>query len=463
MTKTLLKIIAKLFIFLVFTQTAISQSPPYTQEHTCEQNSILPIADYSFEHDNEGWELEKNANRISTPHATNGNFGIELTKKQRNSMVSPLYDFSNYTIVKFDFDYTADFGDPNDSLRPGINAHIIVDISVDGGNTWEWLRTYTHPGKDNINTYNIEIENHIIKKYRVDNVRFRIRRKSLTNQGNFFAVIDNISISGKKRREAHSEFSFENGKQGWSLPGKNSKRVRSANATDGNVAVRLKKNNGRMISPVLDLSDHNHLRFLFDYTTKGKYTHKRSHIHIERSTNYGPWIRLTSWSHKGTAGINRYNREVRLCGDWLKEKNVRFRIRVSLGHVKSQKYIDVDNIRIRGTVISQNGVKVEDTTTTSRVNNTDTQYVAFENPKNILDKNTLDNVILYPNPSSNYIKIENLKANSKFTIYDYYGNSILKGVINPNEHIDISNLINGIYIINVENDGEIKQLNLIKN
>jgi hypothetical protein len=60
----------------------------------------------------------------------------------------------------------------------------------------------------------------------------------------------------------------------------------------------------------------------------------------------------------------------------------------------------------------------------------------------------LPNVSIYPNPSSNYINIQNIEG--EYSIVNMIGNTISKGTLNNNK-IDISNFSNGVYIIKISN------------
>jgi transforming growth factor-beta-induced protein len=60
----------------------------------------------------------------------------------------------------------------------------------------------------------------------------------------------------------------------------------------------------------------------------------------------------------------------------------------------------------------------------------------------------LPNVSIYPNPSSNYINIQNIEG--EYSIINMIGNTISKGTLRNNK-IDISNFSNGVYIVKISN------------
>lgn len=62
------------------------------------------------------------------------------------------------------------------------------------------------------------------------------------------------------------------------------------------------------------------------------------------------------------------------------------------------------------------------------------------------------NIVLYPNPTTNYIFIQNAPLDSTYSIYDLTGKMMLKNKINSTEYkIDISSFIKGFYIIIIDN------------
>jgi hypothetical protein len=65
-------------------------------------------------------------------------------------------------------------------------------------------------------------------------------------------------------------------------------------------------------------------------------------------------------------------------------------------------------------------------------------------------KNT--NIVLYPNPTTNYIFIQNAPLDAAYSIYDLTGKMMLKNKINSTEYkIDVSSLTKGFYTITIDN------------
>ena len=71
------------------------------------------------------------------------------------------------------------------------------------------------------------------------------------------------------------------------------------------------------------------------------------------------------------------------------------------------------------------------------------------------------NISIYPNPATDFIYIKNVKENYNYKIFDLSGKLINKGKINA-EKINIQYLSNGQYILQLELNGKIKNLNFIK-
>ncbi|NQU32057.1 MAG: T9SS type A sorting domain-containing protein [Bacteroidetes bacterium] len=63
---------------------------------------------------------------------------------------------------------------------------------------------------------------------------------------------------------------------------------------------------------------------------------------------------------------------------------------------------------------------------------------------------------IFPNPSSDYLFISNLKKEEHYTIRNVLGKSFLQGYVSDNSKIDIGNLISGIYILQFDNGISIK-------
>ena len=73
-----------------------------------------------------------------------------------------------------------------------------------------------------------------------------------------------------------------------------------------------------------------------------------------------------------------------------------------------------------------------------------------------INDNNLQNVIIYPNPTTSILNIENAE-NSMIEIYDLLGRVVLsENNISLNKQLNVSSLSIGTYLIKISNNGQIK-------
>jgi aminopeptidase N len=72
-----------------------------------------------------------------------------------------------------------------------------------------------------------------------------------------------------------------------------------------------------------------------------------------------------------------------------------------------------------------------------------------------------DEISLHPNPSNGTFQIKNLKNKAEVKVYDLNGKVKKILQVNPNESIDINNLNNGTYIIEIQLINNVKRLKII--
>ena len=77
---------------------------------------------------------------------------------------------------------------------------------------------------------------------------------------------------------------------------------------------------------------------------------------------------------------------------------------------------------------------------------------------NIIDNFSLSNGTpsIFPNPSSDFINVSNLKSTESYLIINLIGKEIKRGIISNREKIDIRNFTNGLYFLKFENGNAIK-------
>jgi hypothetical protein len=89
----------------------------------------------------------------------------------------------------------------------------------------------------------------------------------------------------------------------------------------------------------------------------------------------------------------------------------------------------------------------------------DYKVLIIEPPmNNVMDANSIQ---IYPNPVKNTLFVTKVKDGAKYKIYDSAGRIVKNGVILANK-INLDQLISGVYIIDIDNNGETAQKKFIK-
>ncbi len=69
---------------------------------------------------------------------------------------------------------------------------------------------------------------------------------------------------------------------------------------------------------------------------------------------------------------------------------------------------------------------------------------------------TYQNLNIYPNPSSSFVQISGLTKKVNYKLFNIFGKEINQGIISNNEKIDIKNLANGLYFLQINNEVTMK-------
>lgn len=115
-----------------------------------------------------------------------------------------------------------------------------------------------------------------------------------------------------------------------------------------------------------------------------------------------------------------------------------------------------------GVTASLNWNAVTSFTITSQVEGTSARFaiddiILSSTTLGIADFNISNsNLKLYPNPSSDFIKITGLTTIKHYEIYNTLGQEIKKGIVSENKKIDIQNLTNGIYFLKFKRGDTLK-------
>lgn len=70
---------------------------------------------------------------------------------------------------------------------------------------------------------------------------------------------------------------------------------------------------------------------------------------------------------------------------------------------------------------------------------------------NVQNNSSIENIILYPNPSSDFVTITGISKPLTYEVNNYLGVKVMKGTITNKSNIDIRNLPIGVYFIILEN------------
>lgn len=65
-------------------------------------------------------------------------------------------------------------------------------------------------------------------------------------------------------------------------------------------------------------------------------------------------------------------------------------------------------------------------------------------------------VVLFPNPSSDFIEVSGLDKTMNYELFDILGKEIKKGIISNNDLINVQSLHNGIYFLKFDNGNSLK-------
>ena len=83
-----------------------------------------------------------------------------------------------------------------------------------------------------------------------------------------------------------------------------------------------------------------------------------------------------------------------------------------------------------------------------------------------IDELAVSNLNVYPNPTNAILSLEGINGEESlnYTIYSLSGDILAQSKLNGGNTIDISNLTNGMYVLEVKNDkGTLKRISFSKN
>lgn len=106
-----------------------------------------------------------------------------------------------------------------------------------------------------------------------------------------------------------------------------------------------------------------------------------------------------------------------------------------------------------GSTVTLNWTNITSFTITSTIPN---EYFGLDNIKlgstlSVENFSIKSKILVYPNPSSDFIYIQGLSEMENYRIYNNLGVEVISGVISREDKIDIQNLTNGIYFLKFAN------------
>jgi hypothetical protein len=105
---------------------------------------------------------------------------------------------------------------------------------------------------------------------------------------------------------------------------------------------------------------------------------------------------------------------------------------------------------------TENGTEVSTNATYSFTVTQDSSVVANFTFTSSIAENEYHNIVIYPNPTDNYLCFSNLESEKLMSIkiYNIFGQSVLNFSDFDADKIDVSNLVKGIYFVEIKNENE---------
>ncbi len=244
---------------------------------------------------------------------------------------------------------------------------------------------------------------------------------------------------------------FESGWEGWIDGGSDAHRYRGRYSPEGSWSIRLRDNSGSkssMTSQVLDLSTYSTISIEFLYFPSSMEPNEDFYVEYNDGSSWHTVARFISGTHFNN--YYQYSAELILSNTEFNFTDAAsFRIRCDASSNADKVYID--QVIIVGNPVM--GI-AEDLS-------------SFENsliqslPE--LGSNDVDyNISVYPNPFSDRIFIEAEESIDRINIFSIDGKLIKSQTQIDDFGIEVSNLKNGIYILEINIDGEVHHQKMIK-
>ncbi|MGV6828749.1 MAG: M4 family metallopeptidase [Flavobacteriales bacterium] len=241
-----------------------------------------------------------------------------------------------------------------------------------------------------------------------------------------------------------SESYFETGWDGWVDGGSDATLyTKGSRAYEGNNAIRLRDNttSSTMTLGDFDITSFNSIEIDFYYYSKGM---KTGHSFLVEMWDGTSWNIAGTFTKPADFGNNNfYNGVVTInSSDFTFSNAAQFRFRCNADENRNRIYIDQ-------VIITADPVTAISQYVSTQVNPPYNYKGDYQE-----DENFDGDLLIYPNPvaSTLNIKMIDTEENLTFRIINLLGQTVMRGQIN-NQTINVNNLNNGIYFLEI-NDGD---------
>ena len=329
-----------------------------------------------------------------------------------------------------------------------LNGASVIDLTV--GNTYTELGATAIDNVDGNLTSSIVIGGDIVNTNLEGT--YIVTYNVSDNSGNAATqVTRTVQVNPAISNQILHQGFFETGWDGWQDGGSDCARVSTANSYEGSYSIQIRDNSGTassMTSPVFNLTSFNQVEISFYFYANSMEVGEDFWL---RFYNGATWTTVATYA-RGTDFNNNtfYTATVTLnAAQYNFATNSQFRFQCDASANADLIYIDQVTITgISGTARGENNQLIA-LGTFDRPDSGDT---------NLLE----DDFRIYPNPVKNVLNVKLLGSNStSFKIINVLGQMVKSGVFTQ-EKIDVSSLENGMYILQVNNDGEVINKRFIK-
>lgn len=240
---------------------------------------------------------------------------------------------------------------------------------------------------------------------------------------------------------------FETGWDGWLDGGSDVHRVSSANSYEGQYSIRIKDNSGvqsSMTSPSFDVSTGViGLQIQFYFYTYGIEVGEDFWVQY-RNTSNGNWVTIGIYTRGTNFNNNTFYSTTVLVPNFVPTSSATFRIRCDASD--NSDLVFVDHVIISS--IPVGGLPGEEMIIEEVETPVDFSTTSIENPHSEKE------LVVYPNPVQDFLNINFDGDINALRVIGMDGKEInVSGVNHNRKMVDISHLVQGIYFLWVESEG----------